>query len=271
MVIAALVGSSVSLARADVDDPLYACHVPPAGTKVVASFQPETSLQDLAVWVTGFTCKNVVFAADVAKRATKVTVISPGKMTPKQALALFVDAVSATGLVVQVKPDTIVIKLGPNMPQGCPDIAASSPTKGSGGDLGGSPFTPTPPDPSATALEAKLDKGIRKVDATHYVITGELVDAILANPMETAKGARVVPAVKNGQPDGFKLYAIRAGSLYARIGLENGDQLRTINGLAMDSADKALDLYTKVRDAAKLEIQLLRRGKPMTITIDIKR
>ena len=89
--------------------------------------------------------------------------------------------------------------------------------------------------------------------------------------METAKGARVVPAVKNGQPDGFKLYAIRAGSLYARIGLENGDQLRSINGLALDSADKALDLYTKVRDATKLEIQLLRRGKPTTITIDIKR
>ena len=67
-----------------------------------------------------------------------------------------------------------------------------------------------------------------------------------------AKGARVVPAVKNGKPDGFKLYAIRPSSVYAKLGLQNGDTLQSINGFELTSADKALEVYTKLREATSL-------------------
>jgi general secretion pathway protein C len=50
--------------------------------------------------------------------------------------------------------------------------------------------------------------------------------------MAVAKGARVVPAVKNGKPDGFKLYAIRPSSVYSKLGLTNGDTIQSINGFA---------------------------------------
>lgn len=129
LVVVGLLGLGLGAAHADDFDPLYACKVPAAGTKISVNIAPDVSLGDLATWVTGFTCKNVVFASDVAKHATKLTVISPQKMTAKQALQLFVDAVEATGLVVQIKPDTIIIKLGPNMPRSCPDATVSS-TKG---------------------------------------------------------------------------------------------------------------------------------------------
>ncbi len=70
--------------------------------------------------------------------------------------------------------------------------------------------------------------------------------------MAVAKGARVVPAVKNGKPDGFKLYAIRPSSVYAKLGLQNGDTLQSINGFDLTSADKALEVYTKLREATSL-------------------
>jgi general secretion pathway protein C len=119
-------------------------------------------------------------------------------------------------------------------------------------------------------LQASIDSGIKKIDDNNYEIDKALVDKVLANPMGVAKGARVVPAVKNGKPDGFKLYAIRPNSVYAKLGLTNGDTLQSINGFELTSADKALEVYTKLREATSLEVEVTRRGKPMTLKYSIR-
>jgi general secretion pathway protein C len=119
-------------------------------------------------------------------------------------------------------------------------------------------------------LQASIDNGIKKINDNTYEIDKALVDKVLANPMGVAKGARVVPAVKNGQPDGFKLYAIRPSSVYAKLGLANGDTLQSINGFELTSADKALEVYTKLREATSLEVNVTRRGKPVTLKYSIR-
>lgn len=123
---------------------------------------------------------------------------------------------------------------------------------------------------NADALAAAIDKGVRKRSDTHYELQRSVVDMILANPMAAAKGARIVPSIKNGQPNGFKMYAIRPSSIYAKIGFANGDTVHSINGMAIDSADKALEVYTKVRSAKSIKLDITRRGKPIKLRIDIK-
>jgi hypothetical protein len=262
LALVACISLPVSLAHAD--DKL-ACHQAAATDKLTVTFKPDTSVQDLAVWVAGFSCKSIVFAADVPKHVTRVTIVAPKPMTPKQAMELFVSAIEATGLTVTEKADTITIKLGSSFPRGCPDLAQAPSTPATPA----TPATPTTPDPDEAALQAALDKGIKKIDDTHYELKRDLVDTALANPMAMSKGARVVPAMKDGKVEGFKLYAIRPSSVYARLGFTNGDTLQKINGMSLESADKALEVYTKLRDATKLDVEIVRRGKPLTISITI--
>jgi general secretion pathway protein C len=127
-----------------------------------------------------------------------------------------------------------------------------------------------PSDGGGDELQASIDNGVKKIDDTTYEIDKGLVEKALANPMALAKGARVVPAVKNGKPDGFKLYAIRPSSVYAKLGLTNGDTLQSINGFELTSADKALEVYTKLREATQLQVEITRRGKPMTLNYSIR-
>jgi general secretion pathway protein C len=129
---------------------------------------------------------------------------------------------------------------------------------------------PPPSDGGGDDLQAAIDNGVKKVDDSNYEIDKSLVEKALANPMALAKGARVVPAVKNGKPDGFKLYAIRPSSVYAKLGLTNGDTLQSINGFELTSADKALEVYTKLREATQLQVEITRRGKPMTLNYSIR-
>lgn len=123
---------------------------------------------------------------------------------------------------------------------------------------------------SKDELQEAIDSGIKKIDDTNYEIDRSLVDKALANPMAIAKGARVVPSVKDGKSDGFKLYAIRQNSVYSKLGLANGDTLQSINGFDLTSAEKALEVYTKLREASSLEVTLTRRGKPVNIKYSIR-
>ena len=252
-----VIAAVMALGGAAAADPAYKCKAVDPSTKISATFASTVSLMDLTAWVVGFSCKNVVFTPEVAKNATRLVIAAPTDMTPKQALKLFVDALDA-GLTVTDKGDTLVIKPAKGMPA-CPDLAAAPPP---------APVVAQQP-PAEQLSDAELDAGVKSTDATHVTVAKTLVDKILANPMAVAQGARVVPAVSNGKPAGFKLYAIRPSSLFARLGLQNGDTLTAINGNAIDSADKALEVYTKIRDASTLQLDLTRKGSTVQIVIEV--
>jgi general secretion pathway protein C len=119
-------------------------------------------------------------------------------------------------------------------------------------------------------FQVAVDNGIKKIDETTFEIDKALVDKVVANPMAFMKGARIVPSMKNGKPDGIKLYAIRPTSPYAKLGLTNGDTLQSINGFELTSVDKGLEIYAKLREATSLEVEIVRRGKPTTLKYQIK-
>lgn len=119
-------------------------------------------------------------------------------------------------------------------------------------------------------LTAAIDSGIKKIDDTNFEIDRSLVDKLLANPLAVSKGARVTPSIKNGKPNGIKLYAIRPSSIYAKLGLANGDTIHSINGFELDSLDKGLEVYQKVKDASGLQVSATRRGKPIVINYSVK-
>jgi len=123
---------------------------------------------------------------------------------------------------------------------------------------------------ASVSLDPALLGKIKKINDTTYEVGKDVIDAALANPMALAKGARVVPAVKDGKPDGFKLYAIRPSSIFAALGFANGDTLVKVNGFELTSADKALEVYTKLRAATHLSVDIVRRGKPMTLNYTIR-
>ena len=75
---------------------------------------------------------------------------------------------------------------------------------------------------------------------------------------------------QNGQPNGFKLYAIRPSSVYAKIGLMNGDTIHAVNGFELTSLDKGLEVYTKVKESTSLSVSITRRGKPLNLSYSIK-
>jgi general secretion pathway protein C len=136
---------------------------------------------------------------------------------------------------------------------------------------------PTPsftPPPVAEAKPASpnngLGTGIRATSENEYEVPRGEIDRTLANLNEVAMQARIVPAFKDGQAQGFKLFSIRPDSIYSKIGVQNGDVIRRINGFDLNSPEKALEVYSKLKEAGRIEIEIERNGAPIRKTYNVR-
>mgnify|MGYP001819442250 FL=1 len=123
---------------------------------------------------------------------------------------------------------------------------------------------------NAGLSDEELNDGIEKISDTQFNIQRSLVDKVLANQGSLMKTARVIPHEEDGRVVGMRLYGIRRTSLLGRLGVRNGDMLRTINGFDMTSPDSALEAYTRLRTADKLTLMVKRQNKDMTIEYNIE-
>ena len=223
----------------------------------------------------GLRVKDASLAQSLGLDADDVITAISGKPTVSERDAydavLKLSLMSVTTLYVDVlrkdKPVVLRWRLDGDLRQARYDSTRGG-SLGSLGALGGTGASPPVYTPPSSDPDPLLDT-IEKVDDTHYKVPRKTIDAALANPMAIMKGARVVPAMRNGVADGFKLYAIRPSSPFAKVGFANGDTVHSINGYELDTPDKALEVYTKLRDATSLTFDLTRRGKPVLLTIEI--
>ena len=125
------------------------------------------------------------------------------------------------------------------------------------------------PAPPINAALGDIDHGVN-CSGNACTVDRSLVEKLLSNTTMLATSARFVPSIKDGKPNGFKLYAIRPQSIFGKIGLQNGDTIKAINGSEMTTPDAALALYTKLRNASHLSVQVERRGETVTLDYSIR-
>jgi general secretion pathway protein C len=112
--------------------------------------------------------------------------------------------------------------------------------------------------------EPAAGEGVRKLTDTSYVVSQAEIDKTLSNLNQVAMQARIVPNFEGGKANGFKLFSIKPDSIYAKIGLQNGDVVQKINGFEINSPDKALEIYQKLKDSKSVKIDISRGGKAMS-------
>jgi general secretion pathway protein C len=137
------------------------------------------------------------------------------------------------------------------------------------------PATPERPNQAGSSgisgiSSEELDSNISRISDTQYSVNRSLVDRLITNQAALMRTARVIPHEEGGQVVGVKLYGIRRSSLLGRLGVQNGDMVRTINGFDMTSPDTALQAYARLREADRITINLVRRGQPMTMDYQIR-
>ena len=140
-----------------------------------------------------------------------------------------------------------------------------------GEGVGETKSSPVPEAPK-TAGETQPKGGddefdIRNVGPNQYVVKRADLNKATGNLGALASQARIVPSAKD---NGFKIFSIAKDSLYSKIGIQNGDVLKSINGIELSSPDKALEAYSRLQSASKLSLDIVRKGQNETLEYTIE-
>lgn len=115
-----------------------------------------------------------------------------------------------------------------------------------------------------------LGAGVKQLSDNDYEIPRTEIDRTLANLNDVAMQARIVPHFKDGVAQGFKLFSIRPDSIYSKIGIQNGDVIKRINGFDLNSPEKALEVYSKLKESSRIDIEVERNGSAVRKTYQVK-
>jgi type II secretion system protein C len=100
--------------------------------------------------------------------------------------------------------------------------------------------------------------GIVNSSPDDFVVEEAELDKGLENLPLLLTQARAVPYFKDGRSIGLRLFAIKTGSLYEKVGLRNGDILKTINGNNLGDISQALKLFEQLKQERSISLVLER-------------
>jgi general secretion pathway protein C len=89
------------------------------------------------------------------------------------------------------------------------------------------------------------------------------------NPSSLAQMIRVQPVFSNGTQKGYRVYPGRERAQFARLGLQPGDLITTINGTALNDPSVSNDILGLLSSSTSVLVNIERNGSPMQLNLDI--
>jgi general secretion pathway protein C len=74
----------------------------------------------------------------------------------------------------------------------------------------------------------------------------------------------------DGQFDGYRLSAIRRGSLPDQLGIRNGDIVHKVNGMDLNSVQGAMQALQTMQNQSSFKFEVTRRGQPVTLSYAVE-
>lgn len=84
-----------------------------------------------------------------------------------------------------------------------------------------------------------------------------------------ASGARVIPNYRDDRLAGFKIVGVQLRSVYAKLGIVDGDIMCAVDGIALTTPNRALALYEALSAGAVVSLTIERDWRLVTITYEM--
>lgn len=104
----------------------------------------------------------------------------------------------------------------------------------------------------------------------NITIARSQINNAIQNINDLMRQVKIRPHFLNGKPDGLFISNIQQNSIFAELGLKNGDILTGVNGENIQSVDDALKLYQELKSSSDVAVQIKRKGEILSIGYHIE-
>ena len=122
----------------------------------------------------------------------------------------------------------------------------------------------------AGAAPGTSGERIKKTADNKFVIDRRELESTVANINEVFTQARAVPFFQDGKTVGFRVFAIKPGSVFEKIGLQNGDVIQRVNGVELTDPTKAISLFTELQNEGHIAVDLQRNKQAKNFSYEIR-
>lgn len=112
--------------------------------------------------------------------------------------------------------------------------------------------------------------GVKKTGESAYLVDRREVEHAVANLNEVITQARAVPVLAEGKSAGFKLFNIKSGSIFEKLGLLDGDIVQRVNDTELNDPSKAVGLLEEIQSMGQIRVNFVRSSKQHTYTYTIR-
>jgi len=100
----------------------------------------------------------------------------------------------------------------------------------------------------------------------------DLINSYIKNPKKIWSNISINEYRKNGKIIGFKVYGVKRGSVFEKLGLKRGDIIIKVNNIELNSIKSAFDIYNKVKnkEVTSLSLIVLRNNNEMELDYEIE-
>lgn len=102
------------------------------------------------------------------------------------------------------------------------------------------------------------------------IIEQRALNAALDNIGQAMTDARLLPSIKDGKVEGFRVLEVKPQGVFAAVGLKNGDVLMKINEFPIDSPEKAIQSFMTLKGQNRIKLDLIRDNAPTSLSYDIR-
>jgi len=96
------------------------------------------------------------------------------------------------------------------------------------------------------------------------------IDASMQDLPKLMSQVNLAPHFKDGQPAGIAIHRINPGSIFQKLGLNNGDILVGVERNPIKSPEDLINLYDKLKNAESVTVQVERGGAMVDLEYEIK-
>jgi general secretion pathway protein C len=96
------------------------------------------------------------------------------------------------------------------------------------------------------------------------------IESSFADLNQLMQQVRIRPYMEENKPAGFLLTDIRAGSIFAKMGLRDGDVIQRVNDRTITSTEQAMELYQGLMQGGEIALEIKRGRRIEEIHYDIR-
>jgi len=119
---------------------------------------------------------------------------------------------------------------------------------------GGASITRAPAPQPAVARGRGVRAQVERLAENRFAVPREEVETAAQNPAALYSQARILPRYAEGKMIGVQLNAIRPGSLFAQVGIQDGDTVTRVNGVTVATPEDGQRLLQEFSSGGELRV-----------------